>query len=244
MRADDLDQTLRCVLTAQDRGRRGRDTPLLTAGALHERGLAIREKALGPEHPDVAASLANLGIVHKSTGDYPQARALYERALAIREKALGPEHPNVALGLYNLGNLHISTGDYPQARALHERALAIREKTFGPEDLSVTDSLLGLADVALAQSRPADAVPLAERAVSVREKGGVAAEHLAEARFALARASWAAPLDRGRDRARAVQLATAARDAYRVTKGHEKPLAEVEAWLRRVDSPQENAEKK
>ena len=91
--------------------------------------------------------------------------------------------------------------------------------------------------MALAQSRPADAVPLAERAASVREKGSAPAELLAEARFTLARASWTAPLDRGRDRARAVQLATAARDAYRVTKGQEKPLAQAESWLATHTNP-------
>ncbi len=213
------------------------------ARALHERALAISEKALGPEHPDVAATLLNLGLVDLSTGDYAQARGLFERGLAIYEKALGPEHPLVASSLNNLGNVHFSTGDHPQARALYERGLAILEKALGPEHPDVTYPLLGLANVALAQSRPADAVLLAERTVSVREKSGAPAELLAEARFILAQASWAAPVDRGRDRARAVELATAARDAYRVTKGHEKPLAEVEAWLRRVDSPRENAEK-
>jgi hypothetical protein len=32
-------------------------------GPLSERALAIREKALGPEHPDTATSLNNLGLL-------------------------------------------------------------------------------------------------------------------------------------------------------------------------------------
>jgi len=58
--------------------------------------LAIREKALGPEHPDVATSLNNLAGLYRAQGQYAKAEPLYQRALAIAEKALGPEHPNVA----------------------------------------------------------------------------------------------------------------------------------------------------
>ena len=57
------------------------------AGArpLHERALAIREKALGPEHPDTAASLNSLANLLAAQGDLAAARPLYERALAIYE---------------------------------------------------------------------------------------------------------------------------------------------------------------
>ena len=49
-------------------------------------GLAIREKALGPEHPDTATSLNNLALLYQATGAYAQAEPLYKRALAIRRK--------------------------------------------------------------------------------------------------------------------------------------------------------------
>lgn len=56
----------------------------------------------------------------------------------------------------------------------------------------------------------------------------MASEALAEARFMLARALWAA----GRNRGRAVELARQARDAYREAgTAKEQELAEVEAWL-------------
>jgi tetratricopeptide (TPR) repeat protein len=58
-----------------------------------ERALAIDEKVLGPEHPDTARSLNNLGSLLNAMGDLAGARPYYERALAIYEKVLGPEHP-------------------------------------------------------------------------------------------------------------------------------------------------------
>src|SRR5262249_42851039 len=72
------------------------------ARPLFERALAIREKALGPEHPATAESLANLAdLLRDQEGDLAAARPLYERALAIHEKALGPEHPLTAKTLNN-----------------------------------------------------------------------------------------------------------------------------------------------
>jgi tetratricopeptide (TPR) repeat protein len=71
----------------------------------YERALAIREKVLGPEHPDTAMSLNNLAHLLQAQGDLAGARPLHERALAIREKVLGPEHPDTATSLNNLADL-------------------------------------------------------------------------------------------------------------------------------------------
>jgi tetratricopeptide (TPR) repeat protein len=62
------------------------------AEGLYQRALAIREKALGRDHPDVAQTLHNLANVYLSQGKYGEAEGLYQRALAIREKALGRDH--------------------------------------------------------------------------------------------------------------------------------------------------------
>ncbi len=65
------------------------------AEPLYKRSLAIYEKALGPEHPHVAASLNNLATLYRDQGRYAEAEPLNKRALAIVEKALGPDHPHV-----------------------------------------------------------------------------------------------------------------------------------------------------
>src|ERR1700733_9551730 len=51
-----------------------------------ERALALREKALGPNHPDVANSLNNLAELYRVQGAYARAEPLLARALDIREK--------------------------------------------------------------------------------------------------------------------------------------------------------------
>ena len=66
----------------------------LKAIEYYEKALAIKLKALGAEHPDVAVSYNNLGSVYDSQGNNPKAIEYHEKALAIRLKALGAEHPN------------------------------------------------------------------------------------------------------------------------------------------------------
>ena len=75
------------------------------ARPLYEKSLAIREKALEPDHPDTASSLNNLAELYKSQGEYAQARPLLEKSLAIWEKVLGPDHPNTKQVRANYGYL-------------------------------------------------------------------------------------------------------------------------------------------
>jgi len=90
--------------------------------------LAIREKALGPEHPDVATSLNHLAGLYEHQGQYAQAEPLSRRALAIREKALGPEHPDVAQSLQSYAALLRKTNRATEASGMEARAQAIRAK--------------------------------------------------------------------------------------------------------------------
>jgi hypothetical protein len=50
---------------------------------LYQYSLAIREKALDPEHPEVAQSLNNLAEFYRAQVQYAKAEPLYRRALAF-----------------------------------------------------------------------------------------------------------------------------------------------------------------
>jgi len=79
---------------------------------LAKRALAIHEKLLGKEHPDLSTSLNNLALLYDSRGSYAEAESLYLRSLAIDEKVLGKEHPEVATILSNLAGVYHSQGNY------------------------------------------------------------------------------------------------------------------------------------
>ncbi|OFW11587.1 MAG: hypothetical protein A3H27_13200 [Acidobacteria bacterium RIFCSPLOWO2_02_FULL_59_13] len=90
--------------------------------------MAIWEKALGPEHPNVGQSLNNLAGLYAAQGKYADAEPLYKRALAILEKTLGPEHPNVAQSLENYAGLLRKMGRDDEAARMEARAKTIRAK--------------------------------------------------------------------------------------------------------------------
>ena len=98
------------------------------AEPLHKRSLAIRKKAFGPDHPDVATSLGWLATLYQAQGKYARAEPLFERALAILEKALGPEHPMVAQSLENYAALLRETQRGAEATKMDARAKAIHAK--------------------------------------------------------------------------------------------------------------------
>jgi CHAT domain-containing protein len=132
--------------------------------------LAIREKTLGHDHPDLATTLNNLASLYDSQGRYADAEPLYQRSLAIAEKVLGRDHPDVALSLNNLALLYHNQGRYAEAEPLYKRSLSIREKALGRDHPDVATSLNNLAGLYKNQGRYAEAEPLCQRSLAIREK--------------------------------------------------------------------------
>src|ERR1700738_3226238 len=94
-----------------------------------ERAVEVAKRTRGPEQPETAAALNNLGILSKKIGDYAKAEPLYQEALRIRQKILGPEHPDTT----DLGELYEAMGEYTKAEPLFQEAFRIRQKVLGPE---------------------------------------------------------------------------------------------------------------
>jgi tetratricopeptide (TPR) repeat protein len=135
---------------------------------LAQRALAIQEKALGPDHPDVALSLNNLAELYRAQN--ADAEPLYKRSLAIDETALGPNHASVTGTLNNLGALYQAQGRYAEAEPLLKRSLAIKERAFGPDHPNVALSLNNLGELYRIQGHYADAEPLLKRSLAINEK--------------------------------------------------------------------------
>ncbi len=54
----------------------------------YQRSLAILEKALGPDHPNVAQSLENYAALLRATGRAAKSDNMEARAKAIRDKRI------------------------------------------------------------------------------------------------------------------------------------------------------------
>lgn len=158
------DLARRCAIYLWARGEYG------AAERLCARALAILENALGPDHPDVARALNNLGVLYMELGRYAEAEPLLTRALAIREIELGPDHPRVALTLHNLGIVHMELARHKEAESFHMRAMAIRKKAFEPNHPEVVWSLFLLGVLYRNEGRYAEAESLLARVMAIREE--------------------------------------------------------------------------
>jgi len=135
--------------------------------AHHRESVAIRERELGAEHPDVARGLSNLASALRWKGDDHESLELFAKSIEIKERALGPEHPSVAMGLNNHGIMLREVKRYEEAEAQLRRALAIREHVYGREHTQVASGLNNLAIVLMSRDKLPEAQAAYRRSIEI-----------------------------------------------------------------------------
>jgi eukaryotic-like serine/threonine-protein kinase len=114
------------------------------ADSLLQFALDERKRLLGPEHPDVAASLVALGSLRDSEARYAEAERLIREGLAMSRKRLSPQDPIVLTATTALGQLLEDRGAYDQAIAVLEDA--VRLQSPGGETRDLAGSMTELAN--------------------------------------------------------------------------------------------------
>ena len=61
----------------------------------YEQSLEIRKVVLPPNHPNLATSYNNIGLLHHSTGEYSKALSYLQKAYDIDVKVLPSTHPHL-----------------------------------------------------------------------------------------------------------------------------------------------------
>ncbi|CAF4166637.1 unnamed protein product, partial [Adineta steineri] len=112
----------------------------------YEKSLTIKQKTLPPNHPDLAKTHNNIGIVHYNMGNYPEALSSYKKALEIRQQSLPSHHSDLAKSYNNIGLVKDNMGNYPEALSSHEKALEIRQQSLPSHhpDLGISYNNIGV----------------------------------------------------------------------------------------------------
>ena len=121
---------------------------------LYRQALADREKQLGADHPKVARSASDLGLLLRNQGERAAAEPLLRRALEIDERALGTDSPSVAEDLENLATVVAEE----QALGLYRRLSEHRDPAIAARNLArlaASQEKRGNRDAALALYRRA-----------------------------------------------------------------------------------------
>jgi tetratricopeptide (TPR) repeat protein len=202
-----------------------------TAQREYAEAAALKEKALGPDHPDVARSLDAAAVSLVGMGQAAASIPLHERSIAIMERSFGRDSPQVSYLFGNLGEAYLALHREDEAIRAFERAIALRKNVGDPMSDFLAYPLVGLGRALVVVGRAAEAVAPLERALLIREKNDPAAERLGEVRFALGRAL--AARGRGGDAERARALVARARADYAETPPSDArtaALAELDRW--------------
>jgi TonB family protein len=102
------------------------------AQPLAERALALREKALGPDHGLVGRALLNLAAIQTGREKYKQAEESYRRAAAIFER--GGTKKQLIEARRQLGALLLRRGEHAGAKPLLASVVSLGEGGEGDRD--------------------------------------------------------------------------------------------------------------
>ena len=141
-----------------------------------ERALAIAERALGPDHADVAEMIDFIGILLGRSGQFEEAVRFHQRAQGSMERALGPGHNRVAEVLNNLCKSYKDAGQYGEGQPVCERSISIAVNALGPGFQGVGCTRGHYAEVLCGQGKFDQGVKEARSAITLLE-ASVGTEH-------------------------------------------------------------------
>lgn len=124
---------------------------LMMTGDYHEalqaslRAHDLRVRLLGPDHPEIATSLIQLGKIHVYFGDLPAADSVTRVALALRSEVLDADDPAIPEAMEALSIISRRRGLPDEAEELLRGASSRRRSVEGPESAGYARSLVRLA---------------------------------------------------------------------------------------------------
>src|SRR5258708_6287500 len=138
------------------------------AQALQQQSMEIRQRVLGPEHPDTLTSMNDLATDLDDSGHYAEAEKLEREALDISRRVLGPEHPGTLMLMNNLAT-DLDDSD-AEAEKLFRETLDIKRRVLGPEHPDTLLAMSNLAYVLADKGRYAEAEKLHRETVDLRRR--------------------------------------------------------------------------
>lgn len=117
------------------------------AQALFLQALEVQEKHLGPNHPVVAATQNNLGMVYSRLKKSVPALQMYHASLQTKERIHGADHPVVPTTQCNIAKVYLDQNRLDESLEMYKIALATRERVHGADSVMVADTLYNIAFV-------------------------------------------------------------------------------------------------
>ena len=137
---------------------------------MHRAALTIRRRLFGPESPEAAATLNDLGVALMAENKLTEAEQADGEALAIRRRLFGNDNADTATSLNDLSSVYRQEAKLAAAEPMAREALGIRQKLFGNEHLQVADSLRNLSIILGDEGRWAESEETSREVLAIRRK--------------------------------------------------------------------------
>jgi serine/threonine protein kinase len=153
------------------------------AEAILVQACRTRERLLGADHLDTAATKHDLAITYRALGlyrdhgKYAPAETLYQEARVVRTAQLGADHHDTLSTGHHLAVLYFSQGKYAAAETLYQEVLAARTARLGAEHADTLATQHWLALLYRSQFRFAQAEALYQKVLAIRT-AKLGADHL------------------------------------------------------------------
>ncbi|MDW8332319.1 MAG: CHAT domain-containing protein [Cyclobacteriaceae bacterium] len=136
-----------------------------------DKAIAIYENLHGNEHPKIAITLTNSGIVYRTTKLYGDATASFEEALKIWNKVYNEPHPSKAFVISNLGETSAAIGDLNAAIGYFNQALEMYKKVYGTKHPDIARIYILIGQIKLSQSEFDEALSVLQQAIIANTSG-------------------------------------------------------------------------
>lgn len=136
----------------------------------YEASLKIGQQVLPLDHPNIAASLNNIGSPLGKLGRHEEALGKYEASLKIDQQVLPPDHPSIATSLNNIGFALGELGRHEEALKKQEAALEMRQKVLPQDHSDIALSLNNIGSTLGDLGRHEEALQKEEAALEMRQK--------------------------------------------------------------------------
>jgi serine/threonine protein kinase/tetratricopeptide (TPR) repeat protein len=136
-----------------------------------EEVIEVRQRVLGPDHPETLESMHNLVHARGISGDLTKAKDLMERVLEAQRRTLRPDHPAIIGSLHDLYVLLMRQEEFLEARKVGEELLDILKRTAGPDHPNTLEAQFALAQTlnAIGSFVLSESGTLAEREKAYRQ---------------------------------------------------------------------------
>ncbi|CAD5110878.1 DgyrCDS243 [Dimorphilus gyrociliatus] len=137
---------------------------------LRKKAAVLEDMTIGPDSPEQARTLNDLGVLQFLQGNTKSAEPLLLKSMEMRKAVFGHNHLDVAQSYHNLAALYTEMQKFEEAMKFYETALQIRRDLLDKKHPQIISSLMNLASLRKKVGEIEEAIRLFQQAADLREE--------------------------------------------------------------------------